>query len=443
MKHQAIISCALALSALPVYSYRYDDYSQGRSFFSDGQEWKFTRHDKDGLASEYEVTAKVQGDTAISYYMDYYGEIVRIDQPSKIIRVISEDPQVSEKRYAAYEWDAEIYVYSDKAQEFVQLLTFNKKEGMKILYNGEKWQFRTVDYIYPADRLMKRCCTGAMYSDKTSDWIYRIGADHVWLTDTKWENPGMLQLVSYFEPEGNITYPAEVFETETFTPDNLYYPEGKEWVYCSAYYEKRGENNVFVHQTVEEPMEFEHVSCKKASYRIEGKDSSETAPVCSHDGVMYERGYMGMLSPRFDFRLSKGDHALPDAADSEVTAVDRIEVNGEIRRRLTFRGLQSGSHWQYWVEGIGANSGNDMLPRDDETEGLSEIYFPGTFVRCEENGVIKFSASDFDADSSGLHTITDEKEADGEKVYRIDGIRVPGHTPGAIMVKSGRKYLLR
>lgn len=432
----------LSLSAMTAQGYRYDDYSQGRSFFSDGQEWKFTRHTADGIASDYAMTAKVLGDTAVSYYMDYYGEVVRVDQPSKIIRVVSEDPSVSEKRYAAYEWDAEIYVYSDKAKEFVQLLTFNKKENVKTLYNGEKWQFNTVDYIYPGNILMKRCATGAMYSDKTSDWIYRIGADRLWLSETKWENPGYLQMESYFEPKEGVTYTPEVFESETFTPDNLYYPDGKEWIYRSAYYEKKGQQDVYVHQKVEEPEEFEHVMCKKVSYVLEGSDSGETALVCSHDGVMYERGYMGLLSPRFDFRLSVGDRALADAEDSEVTAVDQIEVNGEIRRRLTFKGLTAGTQWKYWVEGIGANAGNDMMPRE-EMEDLSEIYFPGSFIRCEENGETKFEAPDFAADPAGVCTVTGENDANEGTVYQIDGMRVTDLRPGAIVIKSGRKYLLR
>ncbi len=444
MKFKSLYITALAIlcSWLTSSGYRYDDYSQGRSFFCDGQEWTFVRNNVDGIASDYKETARVIGDTAVSYYLDYYGDIVRVDQPCKIIQVISEGPSVLERRFAAYEWDAEIYVYSDKNKEFVQLLNFNKKENGKMLYCGEKWQVNTVDYIYPEDRLMKRCATGAMSSDKRSNWIYRIGADRLWLSDTKWENPGFLELQSYYEPKGNVTFSVDVFDTDTFVPDNLYYPDGKEWIYSSAYYEGKGQNEVYVHQKVEDSEEFEHVMCKKVSYRLEGSDSQETALVCSHDGVMYERGYMGLLTPRFDFRLSVGERALDDVPESEVMSVGNIEVNGVILRRLVFRGLATGSQWQYWVEGIGANAGNDMMPRD-EMEDLSEIYYPGRFIRCEENGQTKFTANDFSIGMACLNQVIDGKEFEDSKVYQIDGKCVKGVTPGAIIIKSGRKYLLR
>lgn len=446
MKQKAIVVLTLAvagISALTGRGYRYEDYSQGRSFFAEGQEWKFTRHGVDGTAAEYEVTAKLVGDTTISSYMEYGGEYVRVDQPCKSVRVVSEDPQVPEKRYAVYEWDAEVYVYSDKTKEFVQMLTFNKTDGVMILYNSEKWQVGQTDYIYPESRLLKRCALSAKNSqDRASVWVYRVGADRLWLSETKWENPGYLQLVSYYDPKDEVTYTSEVFESDTFVPDNLYYPDGKEWVYSSAYYEKKGDPGVYVHQNVESSEEFEHVECKRVSYALEGRESGETALVCSHDGVMYERGYMGMLTPRFDFRLEVGDRALEDVPDSEVAAADVIEVNGEIRRRLTFKGLAAGSEWKYWVEGIGANAGNDMMPRE-EMDDLSEIYYPGTFVRCDENGETKFSDTDFNTDPAGAAPVVMDADEDGGRVYRIDGVCVRGLQPGAIVIKSGRKYLLR
>lgn len=444
MKYRSmfILIAIPVLSVMVAHGYRYDDYSAGRSFFSDGQEWKFTRHNADGVMSDYAVTAKVLGDTVISYYMDYYGEIVRVDQPCKIIQVISDKSGVSEKRYAVYEWDAEIYVYSDKAKEFVQLLTFNKKENVKILYCGEKWQVGTVDYIYQADRLMKRCRTNALNSDKSSDWVYRIGASRLWLSENKWENPCCLEMVSYREPKGGEMLTADVFDSDTFVPDNSCYPDGREWVYNSAYYENRGQQDILVHQRVEGPEEFEHIMCKKVSYRLEDRDSEETGLVCSHDGIMYERGYMGMLMPRFDFRLEVGERALPNVPDSEVVAVDDIEVKGYIRRRLTFKGLTNDSQWKYWVQGIGANSGNDMLPRE-EMEDLSEIYYPGSFVRCEENGKIVFSAEDFQTPPAGVRSVNVNDEDESELVYQLNGTRVSTLRPGAIMIKSGRKYLLR
>ena len=423
-------------------TYRYDDYSEGRNFFANGQEWKFSKIDREGKDTGFKIEAKVVGDTAVSYYMDYYGEIVRVDQPSKIIKVSSDDPDYKPKSFAAYEWDAEIYVYSDKAQEFVQILNFQKKENVKFLYNGEKWQVDRADYVYPKGRLLKRYNCSKLNSEVTSNWIYRVGADNLQLSATKWDLDGTLKLESYYDPDDDVEYTPDAFELSAFEPDNAYYPEGKEWIYVSGYHQNKGDYTKLAHSKVSGLGEVDHVACHKLNYWLEGsEDSTETAFVCSHDGVMYERGYMGLLSPRYDFRLKVGDRALKNVPESEVTKVDEIEKDGKTLRRIRFKGnSRAASKWDYWVEGIGSNNASDMLPYS-EMESLSEIYFPGQFVNCLQDGKVIFSPSDFSTGDSGVNQIEQDNVLSG-KEYTLDGLENRGIAPGRIVIRNGKKYLI-
>ena len=435
-----IVSSLNAIGA----TYRYDDYSEGRKFFSDGQEWKFSRISSNGQPTGYTLEAKIEGDTAISYYMDYYGEIVRVDQPCKIIKVSSDAPDAKPASYAAYEWDAEIYVYSDSTSSFVQILNFQKKENVKFLYNGEKWQVDRADYVYPKGRLLKRYNCSALNSDVSSSWIYRVGADNILLNADRWGSDGSLRLENYYDPEEEVYYSAEDFDAPSFQPDNAYYPEGKEWVYVSGYYQNKGDYTKLAHSKVSGSGEMDHVDCKKLNYWLEGSETNtETALVCSHDGVMYERGYMGLLSPRYDFRLRKGDRAVKDVAASEVTGVEDIEINGQSLRCIHFKGTNRGtSNWNCWIEGIGSDDAADMLPYS-EMESLSEIYFPGKFVNCLQGDNVIFTPSDFSAAATGDSGIDGVVQISDtpQKGYTLDGLESKEIAPGRIVIRNGRKYL--
>lgn len=448
------ILSATALAAiltlqLSAAEYHYDDYSAGRSFFTDGQEWIFSRADRNGTQSAYSVKATVTGDTVISSYMDYMGDIVRVDQPCKSIRVTTDEPGAKPQHFAAYEWDAEVYVYSDMAKDFVMLLNFNKPENIKILYNGEKWNTDRVDYVAPHGRLLKRYACSGVGTDKSSRWIYRVGADRVWLSDSKWSNPGSLTLVSYHDPKDDATYLPEDFDADTFVADNKFYTDGKEWIYLSAYHESKGNPDVPVHAKVSADQEADHVNCKRIDYFIEGNDSEYSSTVCSAGNVMYERGYMDMLVPRFDFNLTPGDRAVDREAMSEVVGVDYVSVNDINRKRIIFKGESKDSAWKYWVEGIGGNAGNDALPRE-EMEDMPEAYVPGTFVRCIEDGRTVFEQSDFNKDRSGIEVVGTD-DAPGilnGNAFTLDGLRSTGITSsgisgGRIVVIAGQKYLLK
>lgn len=436
----ALLTFATAL----VYgaTYRYDSYSPGRNFFSDGQQWTFLHRGADGSLSGRTYTATVAGDTAVSYYMDYYGEIVRVDQPCKIIRLNSSSSEKFEKRFAAYEWDAEIYVYSDLAQDFVQMLNFNKKEGAKFLYGGEKWQADRVDYTSPGPRLMKRYACSRMSDGRTSSWAYRAGADRLWLFDGKWDENGMLELSSYFDPQDGMEYTTGIFSVPSFIPDNAFYPEGREWTYQSKYYESRGENRL-VTMRVGEEKEYFHVPCREVGYSLEDSDSDgETGLVCSDGQVMYAPGYMGLLSPQYDFRLQPGERALRDEPDSEVVARDVIEIDGRNLIRLVFKGKDKNSDWKYWVESIGGNSANDMLPYE-EMDDPSEIYRRGSFVELRQGTDVLFEASDFGKEGSGICNFTEEQGSDAIRIVSLDGKLMKTPRPGSlILLPDGRKHLV-
>lgn len=419
--------------------YRYDSYSAGRNFFTDGQEWKFRRPASNGLP-ERSYSVKVLGDTAVSYYMDYYGEVVRVDQPTKIILLETDDKSEKPRRFAAYEWDAEVYVYSDKAKDFVQMLNFNKKEGVKFLFNGEKWSADFADYVYPASRLLKRYRCSGVGLDKNASWIYRIGADRIYLSESKWASgEGTLEFVSYYDPLDNHTYGPEVFGSPTFEPDNACYPEGREWVFNSGYYERRGQSRP-ASMKVGGTKNLNHVVCREVTFSLDNTDG-ETALVCSHDGVMYSQGYMGMLTPRYDFRLQPGMRALRDVPQSEVKAVDRIEVNGRSLRRITFKGVDSGSEWKYWVEGFGGNSSNDMLPYE-EMDDMSEIYMPGSFIECRQGEEVLFEAADFLREGSGLHSML-ASGSDTPVYMTLDGKILSSPLPGCLIIRPGKKSIFK
>lgn len=435
----------LFMASFSVSGYRYDDYSEGRFFFSDGQEWIFRRLDSNNVESPYRIKARVVGDTTISSYMDYYGEVVRVDQPCKIIRVISDAPDVPERRFAAYEWDAEIYVYSEEARDFVQMLIFNKSENVKFLNSGEKWNTDRVDYVSPHGRLLKRYSCSGVGIDKASKWIYRVGADCLWLNSSKWVDSGSLRLVSYYDPKDNVTYYPEDFEVESFTPDNKFYNDGKEWIYHSGYYEQRGNSDVFVHMVVDGDEEIEHMQCKRISYFLEGSEVGHTTTACSADGIMYERGYMNILTPRFNFNVVPGDIININDPASEVIGVDYVEVLNNHYKRIIFKGESSDSEWKYWVEGIGGNGTNDGLPYE-EMENLSDIYIPGTFVKCIENGEVIFEQNDFCMGRSSIDSLPADYESNFEeriKIYTLEGVQTKNLAPGRIIVRQGNKYLLK
>ena len=441
----SVFSLAVGLTLqLSAATYHYDDYSAGRSFFSDGQEWIFSRFDQNGTETAHSLKATVTGDTVISSYMDYYGETVRVDQPCKAIRLTSDEPGSTPQTFAAYEWDAEIYVYSDVAKDFVMLLNFNKPENIKILYNGEKWSTDRVDYVAPHGQLLKRYVCSGVGTDKSARWIYRVGADRIWLSTSKWSNPGSLRLVAYHDPGNDATYLPEDFNAPTFVADNKFYPDGREWIYRSGYHESKGNPEVLIHAKVSADQEAEHINCKRIDYFAEGKDSEYSSTVCSAGGVMYERGYMNMLVPRFDFNLVPGDRAVAREPMSEVTGVDYVSVSDISRKRIIFKGESTDSAWKYWVEGIGGNAGNDALPRE-EMEDMPDAYIPGTFVRCIEDGRTVFEQEDFSKGRSGIETVNDDYASDinDSESFTLDGLHAAGMSRGRIIVIRGKKYLLK
>lgn len=422
-------------------AFEYVNYSEGRRFFADGQQWTFIRHREDENHPPVEVRARVEGDTAISTYMDYYGDIVQIVQPcKKIIVTHANDPQ-TEKRYAAYEWDAEVYVHSEKVNDFVQMLGFCRKENVKFLFCGEKWNAEHVDYTAPHGEPLKRCVCRSMVAEKSYVSLYKAGADRVWLSGSKWTEGGMLELAEYHAPDGTLYSPAD-FEAPLFVPDNAMYPEGKEWVYASRYHETHGNPDRLVHMRVEDDETLDHVACKRAVYSLDGGEAGHASAVCSHDGVMYERGYMGLLNPRFDFNIVAGDLAKAGLADSRVTGIDISERDGVKRRRINFAGeSNTDSEWKYWVEGIGGNAGNDMLPWS-EMEDFPEIYMPGTFSVCNEMGFETYSLADFSAGRSDVGEMFAHAGANEGNIYTLDGLKA--HlAPGRLVVCGGRKLLLR
>lgn len=447
-KYLCFAAFAMALLACePASAYRYADYSAGRSFFSDGQQWTFRRADASGVESAYSINARVVGDTVISSYMDYYGDVVRVDQPCKAISVTTDEPGVPERRYAAYEWDAEVYVHSAKTSDFVQMLGFNKRENVKILYCGEKWSIDRVDYVNPHGRLLKRYACSGVGLGKSSKWIYRVGADTLWLNSNKWAAPGYLRMVNYYDPKDDATYLPQDFVAAVAVPDNKHYADGKQWVNLSAYDEKRGNEPRQVVMTVTGSEEADHIACKRVEYAIDGEASGHASTVCSIGDVMYERGYMDILSPRYDFSLKPGDMALEGVPESEVVGIDRLSVGGIDRKRIIFKGEKTDSPWKYWVEGIGGNGFNDCLPWEEieDLMDMPEQYIPGTFVKCIEGGKTAFEQKDFSEGRSAIEQIS----VDGNLLidantpaYTLDGRRAAGLAPGRIVIIKGRKYLL-
>lgn len=420
-------------------AYRYDDYSAGRSFFSDGQEWVFIRNSSDG-GEGFRIKATVTGDTVISSYMDYYGQTVRVDQPCKAISVVSDDPSRARRSFAAYEWDAEIYVYSDNAREFVMMAAFNRPENVKFLDCGEKWSVGRVDYVAPKGRMLKRYTCSAVAGDRSSVWVYRAGADRVWINESKWDEGGSLSLVSYSDPADGSVWTPEDYMADTCVPDNRFYSEGKEWIYKSAAAERRGDPDKLVHMEVGEEMLSEHMPCRMAAYHAEGEPVGHESTVCSLGDVMYERGYMGMLVPRFDFGIGQGERADSGDLSSEVAGIDYIEINGVSRKRILFKGENSASVWNYWVEGIGAPSGDGLLRRDD-FDDMPDVYVPGSFVRCVEGGHTVFEAADFSVGRSSVGELNEDSPHQEKEMYTAGGMRCSGATTGSIVICRGKKYV--
>ena len=77
------------------------------------------------------------------------------------------------------------------------------------------------------------------------------------------------------------------------------------------------------------------------------------------------------------FGIGQGERADSGDLSSEVAGIDYIEINGVSRKRILFKGENSASVWNYWVEGIGAPSGDGLLRRDD-FDDMPDVYVPGS-----------------------------------------------------------------
>lgn len=178
--------------------------------------------------------------------------------------------------------------------------------------------------------------------------------------------------------------------------------------------------------------EIEHMQCKRISYFLEGSEVGHTTTACSADGIMYERGYMNILTPRFNFNVVPGDIININDPASEVIGVDYVEVLNNHYKRIIFKGESSDSEWKYWVEGIGGNGTNDGLPYE-EMENLSDIYIPGTFVKCIENGEVIFEQNDFCMGRSSIDSLPADYESNFEeriKIYTLEGVQTKNLAAG-------------
>lgn len=427
-----------------VQAYDYGEGSDGRFFFSDGQEWRFKVTDPaKNSGNPYEVTAKLAGDTAI---VDYYytgGEPVQIVHPCKRVIVSSDIKGIPEARYAVYEWDVEIYAFCDKAGDFIEMMRYTLNEGQKILRNGKKWSIDKVDYAAPQGRALKRYTASSQQDDRTLVWMYRAGANNLSVNSTYWNGNREYDLISFKDADGR-EYGADDFTVATFVPDNSYFPENKEWKYkrYEGWYEEDGEDKgsvSYYYNMISGDMEIDHVNCKNRRSWSEG--SSSTAyeqAVCSHAGISYAKETVtGMLLPEYDYTVNTGNNV---NYYGKVGATETINVGGKEYRAMTFKEGWYPDMRNIWVEGIGGNSNNSILsigepmPTTPQKILLEEVNIDGTSV---------FTGADFEKVSAvkEINSGISNGGAENSKIYDLNGAECEQIRRGNVYIKDGKKII--
>lgn len=426
----------------------------GDGFFTEGQVWTFLKSStevptgviaREGeLPPGYaEVEVRVDGTTEVTFKTQdpIMGEGV---ETQTCYRLVMTENNVEVGTYAAYEYLNKIYVYSPKTETMVEMLDFNVKKNESVTLSGQSLQVNVIDYIFAADRLRKRITLEQDMEfgpSLTIQMIYGLGARCISVTPDEWSDYNTYEFISASIPgEGEASL--SVFYAQTAVPSNQFYSIGKEWLYSTwNMFEPEEPTRQYI-MRVKENIVYADMPCRKVVHcDSDGNENSFGMEIaCDIDGQVY---VLDELCDRFllklNFNLTDGMVALADDEWSTVESVDKINVKGVSRKRITFAGVDSdNSNWKYWVEGIGANSNNYMYAMDDR---------PGTELRldeCRENGTVVFVYEDFKGSMGGTGSLEiGESNKNDSFVYGLDGKRIRQPQRGEPYIQGGHIQINR
>ena len=134
-----------------------------------------------------------------------------------------------------------------------------------------------------------------------------------------------------------------------------------------------------------------------------------------------------------DFSLQEGDVAT-ESGDT-IVEVDTIYCYGQFRRRLRL-GNEYSKEDNYWVEGIGCNVDNGLVPMP-----LMSYHHVAHIVACYDNGQLIFDEKCFYPSTSSIGAVPVDSVHDG-KTYDLSGKVVPDGFKG-LCIRNGRKFINR
>lgn len=412
-------------------------------FFNDGQTWHLQRVTGEGDEVTIDnLVVTVDGDDYVEATMDYNGHLYPTDAFCKRL-VVTENDEVT-RTYYAFQQEGQILVKSEKKNEFVPLLDFACKSVNSLKIGSIEYDVVSADYIHPGDLLRKR--VSCSENGQEVSYVFGLGAQEWSLTSDYWPADGTYRLVSMTTAEGLELTP-EVMTMAKAECDNEYWSSGKRWDYLTYYPEDWGLENRHSYYMVAGSVTLDekegNMDCSALYQTGPEWELPTTAinptPVVSINGQVYE---YDKVSQRFllgmDFNIQQGEEAVKGMDVSEVKEINTLRVGARDFKRIVFDGAETDSEWSYWVEGIGANGRNTLynypLPPDGSKVRLEACY--------DDNGCI-FTYADFKAPSGVNLNITEAVEQKDTRTYDLHGRQISNPLPGSIIIREGKKSIVR
>ena len=324
--------------------------------------------------------------------------------------------------------------------KFQPFLQFDTRDQTSVIIGASTLPLSNVDYIFAGDYLRKRVECGD--DDGHSTYIFGIGAK-------EWQGEFQGKSYTYRFVSMTTAQGTEIDETVFDEPkaecDNSYWVQDRRWKYVTyypggeepdrySYYKVEGE-------TILGPTEG-NLTCRDYKYCDSDWNTLESAgPVVSTNNQVYtydEYGQRFMLE--YDFNIEVGERALIWNSNSEVEAIDEINVNGRNFRRIIFEGASKGGDWKYWVDGIGADGENTLI--ENFLRPTDGSWF--RFGACYQGDECIFTYEDFFTPSGvEINETEEQSQTTDDVMYDLQGRRVTNPEPGDITISNGQKVIYR